>query len=226
MDLNPEQLDVVMNADGPALVVAGPGSGKTRILTRRIAHLIADHGIAPKHCLAITFTRRAAAEMRERLARLLPERAEAVPIHTFHSLGLALLREHTSAAGLRHGFRIADEADRLALLTDTLGVTPHRAERVLRAISMEKRTGRRAGAEVAEDFRDRAQDHRGRGKHEKRPARVERLVGERGHVRPARVTGHERAQQREQDDREVQRHGWRSRSAQRRSTSETSERKR
>ena len=145
-ELDEAQRAAAETITGPLMIVAGPGSGKTRALTCRIAHLIADHAIAPEHCLAITFTRRAAAEMRERLARLLPERAGAVPIHTFHSLGLALLREHTSAAGLPHGFRVADERERLALLTDTLGVAPHQAARMLRAISMEKRTRRRAGA--------------------------------------------------------------------------------
>ena len=150
-ELDDAQRAAAETITGPLMIVPGPGSGKTRTLTYRIAHLIADHGIAPEHCLAITFTRRAAGgAMRERLARLLPERAGAVPIHTFHSLGLALLREHTSAAGLQHGFRVADEAERLALLTDTLGVAPHHAERMLRAISMEKRTRRWAGAEAGE----------------------------------------------------------------------------
>src|SRR5499427_4813070 len=109
-------------ADGPLMIVAGPGSGKTRTLTYRIAHLITERGIEAERCLAITFTRRAAAEMRERLATLLRDRAERVAIHTFHSLGLSLLRERVSAAGLQRGFRIADEAERAALLAETLGV--------------------------------------------------------------------------------------------------------
>ncbi len=119
-ELDDAQRAAAETITGPLMIVAGPGSGKTRTLTYRIAHLIADHGIAPEHCLAITFTRRAAAEMRERLARLLPERAGAVPIHTFHSLGLALLREHTSAAGLparlpcRRRGRAPGAADRYA----------------------------------------------------------------------------------------------------------------
>src|SRR5262245_481657 len=127
-------------ADGPLMIVAGPGSGKTRTLTYRIAHLITERGIEAERCLAITFTRRAAAEMRERLATLLRDRAERVAIHTFHSLGLSLLRERVSAAGLQRGFRIADQAERAALLAETLGVASSKAERLLHAISKEKRT--------------------------------------------------------------------------------------
>ena len=78
---------------GPLLIIAGPGSGKTRTLTHRIANLVAAHGVPAAACLAITFTRRAATEMRERLARLLPG-SEQAAIHTFHSLGLSMLREH------------------------------------------------------------------------------------------------------------------------------------
>ena len=136
--------------DGPLLIVAGPGSGKTRTLTYRIAHLVAERGAAAENCLAITFTRRAAAEMRERLSRLLPTSTGKVAIHTFHSLGLAILREHASAAGLDHGFRVAGEAERIELLAATLELSAHKAERLLRGISREKRTQSWAGAEVTE----------------------------------------------------------------------------
>src|SRR5262249_20554315 len=94
--------------------------------------------------------RRAAAEMRERLSALLADRADEVPIHTFHSLGLAFLREHPSAAGLHRGFRVAGEAERVALLAETLDLGAHKAERLLRAISKEKRTHSGAGAGVGE----------------------------------------------------------------------------
>ena len=136
--------------DGPLLIVAGPGSGKTRTLTYRIAHLVAERGAAAESCLAITFTRRAAGEMRERLARLLPNSTDKVAIHTFHSLGLAILREHWSAAGLGPAFRVAGETERIALLAETLGLSAHKAERLLRAISREKRTQSWAGAEATE----------------------------------------------------------------------------
>jgi uncharacterized protein (TIGR00375 family) len=149
-ELDPDQRAAAETVEGPLLIVAGPGSGKTRTLTYRIAHLVAEHSIAPESCLAITFTRRAAAEMRDRLGRLLPARGEGIPIHTFHSLGLAILRAHASAAGLASGFRVASEAERVALLMETLDFTEHKAERLLRAISREKRTQCWAGAEAAD----------------------------------------------------------------------------
>ncbi|MEV0728568.1 UvrD-helicase domain-containing protein [Polymorphospora sp. NPDC050346] len=97
---------------GPLLIVAGPGTGKTRTLTHRIAYLCAELNVYPEHCLAITFTRRAAEELRARLDGLLGPVAEDVTVATFHSLGLALLRENAKAAGLPPDFRIADDTDR------------------------------------------------------------------------------------------------------------------
>lgn len=128
-------------ATGAVLIVAGPGSGKTRTLTHRIAHQVAERGVAPESCLAITFTRRAAAEMRERLTHLLPDEADRIAIHTFHSLGLSILRANPAAAGLAPGFRVADEAERVGALVETLDVSAHKAERMLRAISREKHSG-------------------------------------------------------------------------------------
>jgi DNA helicase II / ATP-dependent DNA helicase PcrA len=139
-------------ADGPLMIVAGPGSGKTRTLTYRIAHLIAERCVEAERCLAITFTRRAAAEMRERLATLLPDCADRVAIHTFHSLGLSILREQASAAGLQRGFRVAGEAERAALLAETLGVAASKAERLLHAISKQKRTRGAAGDAEGEAY--------------------------------------------------------------------------
>lgn len=139
--LDDEQRQAVEVPSGPILIVAGPGSGKTRTLTHRIAHLIRHHGVSAAECLAITFTRRAAEEMRERLHRLLPDVWEQVPIFTFHGLGLAILQEHWNAAGLQRGFRVAAEAERLRLLQDALGVSARQARRLLAAISHIKRTG-------------------------------------------------------------------------------------
>ncbi|MDP9798556.1 uncharacterized protein (TIGR00375 family) [Catenuloplanes nepalensis] len=99
---------------GPLLIVAGPGTGKTRTLTHRIAYLCAELNVFPEQCLAITFTRRAAEEMRERLDGLLGPVAEDVTVATFHSLGLQILRENATAAGLPEDFRIADDAERTA----------------------------------------------------------------------------------------------------------------
>ncbi len=126
---------------GPLLIVAGPGSGKTRTLTHRIAHLIRSHHVRPEHCLAITFTRRAADEMRERLHRLLPATADTIPLFTFHALGMSVLQEHWNAAGLQRGFRVASDAERQHLLRETLGVSARRTRSLLSAISVAKRTG-------------------------------------------------------------------------------------
>lgn len=99
---------------GPLLIVAGPGTGKTRTLTHRIAYLCAELNVFPEHCLAITFTRRAAEELQARLDGLLGPVAEDITVATFHSLGLAILREHPVAAGLPTNFRIADDTERTA----------------------------------------------------------------------------------------------------------------
>ena len=139
-DLDPDQHRAVETVAGPLLVVAGPGSGKTRTLTHRIAHLVTSHAVHPARCLAITFTRRAAGEMRDRLRVLLPDAWEQVPLHTFHSLGLSILREHHNAAGLQRGFRVASEAERIQLLRDALDISERRARSRLSAISHARRT--------------------------------------------------------------------------------------
>ena len=139
--LDADQRRAVETVTGPLLVVAGPGSGKTRTLTHRLAHLVAHHAVPPSRCLAVTFTRRAAGEMRDRLRTLLPDDWERIPLHTFHSLGLSILREHWNAAGLQRGFRIASEAERLQLLRDALQVSERKARGRLSAISHAKRTG-------------------------------------------------------------------------------------
>ncbi|MFI4988543.1 MAG: UvrD-helicase domain-containing protein, partial [Alphaproteobacteria bacterium] len=124
--LDAEQRAAAAAPAGPLLITAGPGSGKTRTLTHRIAHLIAECQVPAAACLAITFTRRAAAELRERLVLLIPGDADKIAIHTFHSLGLAILREHGSAAGLHRGFRVAGEVERAAALGEALGFSPRK----------------------------------------------------------------------------------------------------
>ena len=140
--LDPEQRHAAETLDGPLLIVAGPGSGKTRTLTHRLAHLIRAGGVTPEHCLALTFTRRAADEMRERLQVLLPHVAGAIPLFTFHAFGMTVLQEHRNAAGLQRGFRVASDAERQDLLRDRLGVSTSGARRLLSAVSVAKRTGR------------------------------------------------------------------------------------
>ncbi|HEV7657581.1 MAG TPA: UvrD-helicase domain-containing protein [Mycobacteriales bacterium] len=103
---------------GPLLVVAGPGTGKTRTLTTRIAHLIAEQGVPARECLALTFTRRAAGELTERLAALLPT---PPLVTTFHGLGLRIVREQAARLGLGEDVRVVDEAERLALAREAMG---------------------------------------------------------------------------------------------------------
>lgn len=150
--LDADQRRAAEAIEGPLLIVAGPGSGKTRTLTHRIAHLVSRGSVAAEQCLAVTFTRRAAAEMRDRLRALLPAEAASVAVHTFHSLGLSILREHAAAAGVNRGFRIASDADKTAVLADLRGLPTRRAEALLRAISCLKRTGAEPDEDTAEAF--------------------------------------------------------------------------
>jgi ATP-dependent DNA helicase Rep len=106
---------------GPLLVLAGAGSGKTRVITRKIVHLIEAGGLDPRHIVAVTFTNKAAREMKARVAALLRGReAPGLTISTFHSLGLDILRRERSAANLKAGFSLLDEQDSEALVRETL----------------------------------------------------------------------------------------------------------
>jgi DNA helicase-2/ATP-dependent DNA helicase PcrA len=109
--LNPAQRAAVVHRGGPLLVVAGAGSGKTRVLTRRIAHLLATDEVAPWEILAITFTNKAADEMRRRVVELVGPRAERMWVCTFHSACLRMLRSHASILGYEPGFTVYDELD-------------------------------------------------------------------------------------------------------------------
>ncbi len=108
-------------AAAPLMIIAGPGSGKTRTLTQRIATAIASQQVRPEQCLALTFTRRAAEEMRQRLGALLGRRAARLTVTTFHGLGLMLLREQHELAGLAAGFGVADEQAVLDVATELAG---------------------------------------------------------------------------------------------------------
>ncbi|MCO8275299.1 UvrD-helicase domain-containing protein [Actinoplanes sp. TRM 88003] len=116
---------------GPLLIVAGPGTGKTRTLTHRIAYLCAELGVFPERCLAITFTRRAAGELRERLDALLGPDGEDITVGTFHSVGLTILKENARAAGLGAHWRIADEGER-AEAREQAGDDDHAYAKLLR----------------------------------------------------------------------------------------------
>ncbi|MCT2295279.1 UvrD-helicase domain-containing protein [Brachybacterium muris] len=115
--LNPPQREAVEHRGSPLLIVAGAGSGKTRVLTRRIAHLLASGEAMPGEILAITFTNKAAAEMRERVAELVGPAARSMWVSTFHSACVRILRRDAAAAGLKSSFTIYDSADSLRLIT-------------------------------------------------------------------------------------------------------------
>jgi DNA helicase-2/ATP-dependent DNA helicase PcrA len=129
--LNPRQLEAVTQTEGPLLVLAGAGSGKTRVITYRIVHLLLDHGVAPASIIAVTFTNKAAGEMRERIEKLLWDAGVAASrpfsgfgywapssgwIGTFHSLCLRILRQEGERIGLARGFAVLDSDDQVSLV--------------------------------------------------------------------------------------------------------------
>ena len=115
--LNQQQQEAVTHSGAPLLVVAGAGSGKTRVLTRRIAYLMAVRGVAPYEILAITFTNKAAGEMKERVAELVGPVARSMWVSTFHSACVRMLRQEASRLGYGNSFSIYDQADSLRLIT-------------------------------------------------------------------------------------------------------------
>ncbi|SEJ03466.1 ATP-dependent DNA helicase, Rep family [Deinococcus reticulitermitis] len=135
--LNEPQAQAADHFTGPALVIAGAGSGKTRTLIYRIAHLIGHYGVHPGEILAVTFTNKAAAEMRERAGHLVPG-ADALWMSTFHSAGVRILRAYGEHIGLRRGFVIYDDDDQLDILKEVMGsvpgIGPETHPRVLRGI--------------------------------------------------------------------------------------------
>jgi DNA helicase-2/ATP-dependent DNA helicase PcrA len=116
-DLNPQQRDAVAHAGSPLLVVAGAGSGKTRVLTRRIAYLLAERDVHPGQIMAITFTNKAAAEMKERVVDLVGGRARSMWVSTFHSMCVRVLRRESRTLGLGSNFSIYDSDDTRRLIT-------------------------------------------------------------------------------------------------------------
>ena len=118
--LNPNQREAVTAIDGPLLIIAGPGSGKTRVITHRIAYLVRVVGITPYRIAAVTFTNKAAREMRQRLAPLLGQAAEQLTANTFHSFCATVLRREGEHIGLDRDFVIYDDADQMALVKRAL----------------------------------------------------------------------------------------------------------
>ena len=160
--LDPEQRRAVETTEGPLLVLAGAGSGKTRVLTHRIGWLIAACGIPPEAILAVTFTNKAAAEMRERVQKLVGGEAAAIWLSTFHSVCVRILRREAGHLGLSRGFAIYDDTDSLGVVKEAQkrhGLDPKVSEpkRMLWRIDQWKNQGWRpaAAAEAALDFEER-----------------------------------------------------------------------
>jgi DNA helicase-2/ATP-dependent DNA helicase PcrA len=119
--LNPEQLEAVDSLDGPVLVLAGAGTGKTRVLTTRIAHLLATGRARPSNILSVTFTNKAAREMKERVGHMVGDIVEGMPwMGTFHSIGAKILRRHAELVGLNPNFTILDTDDQIRLIKQLL----------------------------------------------------------------------------------------------------------
>ncbi len=127
--LNPQQREAVAHFEGPILVLAGAGSGKTRVLTTRIAHLVHERGVPPERILAVTFTNKAAGEMRERVRILLNHEPAGIWMGTFHAIGARLLRRHAQLLGWTNAFTILDAQQSLRLIKkvqEVVGVDPQK----------------------------------------------------------------------------------------------------
>lgn len=170
--LNREQLEAVLTTEGPLLVLAGAGSGKTRVITYRLAHLI-SRGVSAKNILAVTFTNKAAFEMKERAKKLVGKTARGATISTFHALGARILRSYPDLVGLKKGFSISDASEQLGTMRRilrNLRIDDRRfdAKRLMVAISHAKNAGidsamfreaggvmtNAAGQEIHEDLLD------------------------------------------------------------------------
>src|SRR5450432_4615097 len=120
-DLNPEQREAVETLDGPVLVLAGAGTCKTRVLTTRIAHILNLGRAHPSEILSVTFTNKAAREMKLRVGAMVGEAVEGMPwLGTFHSIGVKILRRHVELVGLKNNFTILDTDDQIRLMKQLL----------------------------------------------------------------------------------------------------------
>lgn len=118
--LNNRQQEAVRHTDGPLLVMAGAGSGKTRVLTHRIAYLLDEKGVSPRNILAITFTNKAAREMKDRVTNLIGPEADQMWVSTFHSMCVRILRRDADKIGINRNFTIFDTADQLTVIKNVL----------------------------------------------------------------------------------------------------------
>ncbi|MCD8301168.1 MAG: UvrD-helicase domain-containing protein, partial [Clostridiales bacterium] len=118
--LNEQQKEAVFYTEGPLLILAGAGSGKTRVLTHRAAYLIEEKGVAPWNIMAITFTNKAAGEMRERIDAMVGEGSESIWVSTFHSACVRILRRYIDRIGYDNRFTIYDADDQKVVMKDIL----------------------------------------------------------------------------------------------------------
>jgi len=153
--LNPSQREAVHYRQGPLLVIAGAGSGKTRVITTKISELISTHGIEPRYIAAVTFTNKAAREMRSRISEMLDKNvSKGLRISTFHTLGLNIIRDELETLGLRKGFSIYDDTDSMAVINELArGETDERLRLVRNQISKWKSacTSHKQAMATAED---------------------------------------------------------------------------
>ncbi len=139
--LNSEQTKAASHLDGPAMILAGPGTGKTRVLTTRIANLVNNQNIKPENILAVTFTQKASGEMKERLKKLLENKStfNKVHIHTFHSLGLNMLKKYYSE-NPSHKISIIDDADKKNILYHHYGIPKNKIKKAIKTITSLKQS--------------------------------------------------------------------------------------
>jgi len=141
--LNPQQKEAVLHTEGPVLILAGAGSGKTRVLTHRIAYLIEEKGVNPWNIMAITFTNKAAGEMRERVDKIVGFGSESIWVSTFHSSCVRILRRYIDRLGFDHNSTIYDTDDQKSLMKDIckrlqIDTKVHKERAILSAISSAK----------------------------------------------------------------------------------------
>lgn len=156
--LNPEQKSAVQTTEGPVLVLSGAGTGKTKVLTTRLAYILANHKANPWECLVVTFTNRAAKEMRERVENLIGDAVNSVWLGTFHSICVKILRNHAELAGLSSNFTILNEDDQKRLLkqimeADNIDTQKYPPQSVLDKISRWKDKGLTVD-KISADYKD------------------------------------------------------------------------
>ncbi|MBI3671465.1 UvrD-helicase domain-containing protein, partial [Candidatus Azambacteria bacterium] len=157
--LNQPQKEAVLSTEGPLLVVAGAGSGKTKVLTSRIAYLISEKGVKPENILAVTFTNKAANEMKERVFKLVGSGLNGFNIGTFHSICVRMLREHAELAGYKKNFIIFDDDDQKSLIKTILKELNIDAEKFKPSVLQGRISTLKNSLKTSEEFEKEASDY-------------------------------------------------------------------